>query len=66
MKIAYSQGIMVMITSRRMVWMGHVAHMGEMKNACKISLRGRDSGYGPVADYCKHSNGRLSFIMANF
>jgi hypothetical protein len=39
-KLYYSQNIMV-IRSRRMVWMVYVARMGEMRNACKISLRGR-------------------------
>jgi hypothetical protein len=31
-----SPSIIIMINSRRMGWAGHVARMGETKNACKI------------------------------
>jgi hypothetical protein len=43
----YSSPDISMINSRRMKWAGHVARMGEMRNAYKIlveSLKGRDLG----------------------
>jgi len=29
----------IKVTSRRMRWVGHVAHMGEIRNAYKFSVR---------------------------
>jgi hypothetical protein len=40
-----SPNIIRLIKSRSMRWVGHVAHMGEMRNAYKIwleNLKGRD------------------------
>jgi hypothetical protein len=31
-----SPNIIMVMKSRRMGWAGHVAHMGEMRNSCKI------------------------------
>jgi hypothetical protein len=39
----YSPYIIRMIKSRRMRWVGHVVHMGEMRNAYKI-LVGKPDG----------------------
>jgi hypothetical protein len=35
--LQYSPNIR-MISSRRMRWLGHVARMGKMRNACKILI----------------------------
>jgi hypothetical protein len=40
-----SRNVICVIKSRRMTWAGHVAHMGEMRNAYNIvveNLNGRD------------------------
>jgi hypothetical protein len=34
-----SSDINRMITSMRMRWAGHVAHIGELRNACKLMFR---------------------------
>jgi hypothetical protein len=39
--------IIRMIKSRRMRWAGHVAHMGEKRNACRI-LVGKPEGRRPL------------------
>jgi len=41
-----SPNIIRVIKSRRMIWVGHVVHMGEMKNAYKI-LVGKSKGKKP-------------------
>jgi hypothetical protein len=38
-----------MIKSRRMIWAGHVARMGEKRNACRI-LVGKPEGKIPLED----------------
>jgi hypothetical protein len=42
-----SPNIIRVIKSRRMRWVGHVAHMGEMRNAYKI-LVGKSEGKRPL------------------
>jgi hypothetical protein len=42
-----SQNIIRMINSRRMRWAGHVARMGEKRNACRI-LVGKPEGKKPL------------------
>jgi hypothetical protein len=39
-----SQCIIRMIKSRRMRWAGHIARMGERRNACRISVESRKEG----------------------
>jgi hypothetical protein len=41
-----SPNIIMVIKSRRMIWVGHVVHMGEMRNAYKI-LVGKLKGEKP-------------------
>jgi hypothetical protein len=41
-----SPSIIIMIQSRRMRWAGHVARMGEKRNACRI-LVGKPEGKRP-------------------
>jgi hypothetical protein len=44
----YSSPIIIrMIKSRRMIWAGHVARMGEKRNACRI-LVGKPEGKRPL------------------
>jgi hypothetical protein len=43
----YSSSIIRMIKSRRMQWAGHVARMGERRNACRI-LVGKPKGRRPL------------------
>jgi hypothetical protein len=43
-----SPSIIRVIKSRRMRWAGHVARMGEKRNACRI-LVGKSDGKGPLA-----------------
>jgi hypothetical protein len=45
--LCYSQIIIRMIKSRRMKWAGHVARMGEKRNACRI-LVGKPEGKRPL------------------
>jgi hypothetical protein len=42
-----SPSIIRMIKSRRMIWTGHVARMGEKRNACKIFV-GKPEGKRPL------------------
>jgi hypothetical protein len=42
-----SPNIIRMITSRRMIWVGHVARVGEKRNACRI-LVGKPEGKRPL------------------
>jgi hypothetical protein len=42
-----SPGIIIMIKSRRMKWAGHVARMGETRNAYRI-LVGKPEGKRPL------------------
>jgi hypothetical protein len=46
--------IITVIKSRRIEWMGHVAHMGEMKNVYEILAR-KSEGKRP----CRRSRHRL-------
>jgi hypothetical protein len=48
-----SANIISMIKSRRMRWVVHVAHMGEMRNACKMVV-GKPEGRRP----CRRSRHR--------
>jgi hypothetical protein len=42
-----SPSIIIIIKSRRMRWTGHVARMGEERNACRI-LVGKPEGIRPL------------------
>jgi hypothetical protein len=46
-RLYYSPSIIRMIKSRRMRWAGHVARMGEKRNACRI-LVGKPEGKRPL------------------
>jgi hypothetical protein len=42
-----SPSIIIIIKSRRMRWVGHIARMGEKRNACKL-LVGKPEGKRPL------------------
>jgi hypothetical protein len=43
----YSSPSIIRIKSRRIIWVGHVARMGEKRNACRISV-GKPEGKRPL------------------
>jgi hypothetical protein len=43
----YSSSIIIIIKSRRMRWAGHVARMGEKRNACRLFV-GKPEGKRPL------------------
>jgi hypothetical protein len=57
-----SRSIIRLIKSRRMVWAGNVAHMGEMRNAYNILVR-KPEGRRPLGRPRRRWEGNIKLLL---